>query len=270
MEDHQLVGMELEVRLGERLVGAAVEHLEPRDVLLRDVCAVWVSFDRIERLAAHAKTLLAARVEESEDWQVAGASSAAAHLAGLSGSGVHQARRMIEHSKLLPRLCGVVGAMRSGGLSALQVEAIVPAAAADPSSEGRLIACAATTSVFELREECLRIRAAAEPDPDAKHRNVHAHRRLRTRVDVGGAWNASAWGTVELGARFEAALEPIIDRLFEEGRVRGRQERSSHQPIPAAPATDRRRDGARSKPPTGFTRARGRAARRRALRIALP
>jgi len=223
-EDHQLVGMELEVRLAERLLGAALEHLEPGDVALRDVCAAWVSFDRIERLAANAKTLLAARVEASEDWKVAGASSAAAHLAGLSGSGVHQARRMIEHSKLLPKLAAVSGAMRSGGLSAAQVEAIVPAAAADPAAEDRLIGFAGSTSVFELREECLRTKAAAEPDPDAKHRDIHAHRRLRTRVDAGGAWNASAWGTVELGARFEAALEPIIDRLFEQGRLLGRKE----------------------------------------------
>jgi hypothetical protein len=46
-EDHQLVGMELEVRLAERLLGAAIEHLEPDDVALRDACAVWVSFDRV-------------------------------------------------------------------------------------------------------------------------------------------------------------------------------------------------------------------------------
>jgi hypothetical protein len=45
-----------------------------------------------------------------------------------------------------------------------------------------------------------------------------------TRVDPEGAWNLHARGTVAAGARFEAALEPIIDRLYEEGRVRGRKE----------------------------------------------
>jgi hypothetical protein len=99
MEDHQLVGLQLEVRLAERLLAVAVERLDPADVSLRDVDAVWVSFDRIARLAANAKTLLAARVEESGDWKVAGARSAAASLGRLSGSGTVQARRMIENSK---------------------------------------------------------------------------------------------------------------------------------------------------------------------------
>jgi hypothetical protein len=224
-ENHQqLVGMELEVRLAERLLGAAVEHLDPVDVALRDVDAVWVSFDRIERLAANAKTLLAARVEASGEWKVAGARSAAAYLGRLSGSGSVQARRMIENSKALPKLAGVVGAMRSGGLSAAQVEAIVPAAAADPAAEGRLIGFAAATSVFELREECLRTKAAADPDPEHTHRSIHDRRRLATRVDAGGGWNLHARGTVAEGARFEAALEAIIDRRFEQGRVQGRRE----------------------------------------------
>jgi hypothetical protein len=99
MEDHQLVGLQLEVRLAERLLAVAVERLDPADVSLRDVDAVWVSFDRIARLAANAKTLLAARVEESGDWKVAGARSAAPYLGRLSGSGTVQARRMIENSK---------------------------------------------------------------------------------------------------------------------------------------------------------------------------
>ena len=86
-----------------------------------------------------------------------------------------------------------------------------------------MIGFAGTTSVFELREECLRTKAAADPDPEATHRNIHEHRRLATRVDAGGGWNLRA-GTVAEGARFEAALEPIIDRLFEQGRVQGRKE----------------------------------------------
>jgi hypothetical protein len=210
--------------LAERLLAVAVEQLEPDDVALRDVCGVWVSFDRIERLAANAKTLLAARVEASGDWKVAGARSAAAHLGRLSGSGTVQARRMIENSKALPKLAAVAGAMRSGGFSAVQVEAIVPAAAADPSAEARLIGFAGSTSVFELREECLRTKAAADSDPEGRHRDIRAQRRLGTRVDAGGGWNVYGRGTVELGARFEAALEPIIDRLFEQGRLLGRQE----------------------------------------------
>jgi Domain of unknown function (DUF222) len=223
-EDAQRGGLTVEVRLAERLLAVAVERLDPADVSLRDVDAAWVTFDRIERLAANAKTVLAGRVEESGEWKVAGARSAAAHLGRLSGSGAVLARRMIENSRALPGLPGVVGAMRTGGLSAAQVEAIVPAAAADPAAEVRLIGFAGTTSVFELREECLRTKAAADPDPEAAHSKIHEHRRLATRVDAGGGWNLHGRGTVAEGARFEAALEPVIDRLFERGRVQGRKE----------------------------------------------
>jgi hypothetical protein len=223
-EDHQLVGMELEVRLAERLLGAAIEHLEPDDVALRDVCDVWVSFDRIERLAANAKTLLAARVEASGEWKVAGARSAASHLGRLSGSGTIQARRMIENSKALPRLAGVAGAMRAGVLSAAQVEAIVPAAAAEPAAESRLVGLASTTNITELREECLRRKAAADPDPDATHARIHAHRFLRAHTDGEGARVLSVRGTVDRVSMLERALEPCIDDLFERGRKNGRRE----------------------------------------------
>jgi hypothetical protein len=50
--DAQRVGVEVEVRLAERLCAVAVEGLVPDEVALRDVDAVWTSFDRIERLGA--------------------------------------------------------------------------------------------------------------------------------------------------------------------------------------------------------------------------
>ena len=58
---------------------------------------------------------------------------------------------MIENSKALPRLAGVVDAMRTAGLSAAQVEAIVPAAVADPDAETRLVGLASTTNITEQR-----------------------------------------------------------------------------------------------------------------------
>ena len=77
-----------------------------------------------------------------------------------------------------------------------QVEAIAPAAAADPSAEDRLVALAATTNVSELREECLRTTAAADPDPDATHRRIHAERRCCGRYTDGeGARNLAVRGT---------------------------------------------------------------------------
>jgi hypothetical protein len=78
--------------------------------------------------------------------------------------------------------------------------------------------------VTELREECLRTKAAADPDRDATHRRIHANRAYRTYADAEGAWNLVARGTAECGARFEAAIEPIVDEMFGIARAEGRRE----------------------------------------------
>jgi hypothetical protein len=250
-EDAQLGRLAIEVRLAERLLAVAMEHFEPGEIALRDACGVWESFDRIERLAANAKTLLAARVEESGDWKVAGARSAAEHLGRLSRSGTRHARRMLESSKALPGLPGVVGAMRDGRLSPAQVEAIVPAATADPASEERLLGLAGTTNLLELREACLRTKSAVDPDPDATHRRIHAHRYLRSRTDSEGARILSVRGTVERVARIERALEPCIDELFDNGRKSGRHEPREAYAFDALVALADRDDA-----PTGATKRR--------------
>ncbi len=125
---------------------------------------------------------------------------------------------------MLPGLPGVVGAMRGGVLSAAQAEVIVPAAAADPAGADELVGLARTTNLLELREACLRAKTKADPDPDATHRRIHAHRYLRSRTDAEGARILTVRGTVDRVARIESALEPILDALFEQGRVSGRRE----------------------------------------------
>ena len=224
MEDHGVqVGLGA-TRISSRAIGLLIGALEPSAVPLCDVTEVWIEFDRIERLAAGAKTLLAARVEKSGDWKRAGARSAADHLAQLGAMSTRTARRALENSKELPALAAVSAALRAGELSTAQTDAIVPAAAADPSSENRLLGVARTTSASELRAACLRTKAAADPDPDAKHRRIRKERCERTYTDPEGAWNLHARGTVEDGARFESALEPIINEMFNRARAEGRHE----------------------------------------------
>ena len=208
----------------EHALGGIVVRLDADLVPLSSVTDVWVAFDRIERLASAAKTLVAARMDESEDWKRAGARSAAEHLARLGGTSTAAARRAVETSKQVASLPGVANAMRSGELSIAQVEAIVPAVAADRAAEGRLLEVAAMTNITELREECLRTRVAADPDRDTTHRRIRAARCARTYTDAEGAWNLHARGTVEQGAAFEAALEPIIDGLFTNARAEDRRE----------------------------------------------
>src|SRR5579859_6692135 len=127
------------MRIAEHAIARMVRGLVPEDVLLGDVGAVWVSFDRIERLAAAAKTLLAARVDKAGDWKRAGARSAADHMAKLGGTTAIAARRALEASRQVADLPVVAEALRGGGLSSVQLEAVAGAATADPSASARLL-----------------------------------------------------------------------------------------------------------------------------------
>jgi hypothetical protein len=203
------------MRIAAHAIARMVRGLVPEDVLLGDANDVWSSFDRIERFAAAAKTMLATRVEEAGDWKRAGARSAADHLAKLGGTTALTARRSLEASKQVAGLPVVAGAMREGGLSSVQVEAVAGAATADPSAVGRLLRTAQSTNLGELRAECLRTKAAADPDRDATHRRIDAERNARFYTDREGARNLYARGTVDRMSRIEEALEPLVDALFQ-------------------------------------------------------
>ncbi len=140
MDDGRQVRVTLPaVRSSARGLAALVAALDPDDVGLSESLDVWAEFDRIERLAASAKTLLAARVEEGGGWRRAGARSAAEHLAKVGGTSTSTARRSLESSKQLGRLTTVADAVRAGVLSVPQMDAIAGAAWADPSAQAGLL-----------------------------------------------------------------------------------------------------------------------------------
>jgi hypothetical protein len=199
-------------------------RLLPCDVALNDAPAMWQAYDTIERLAVGAKTLLAARVEESGVAQRAGDRGAAEYMARKSGSSLGAARASLEASKKVAELPHTGAAMRRGELSRPQAEEIANAADANPAAEQSLLHKAASSSLSELREACARTRAQADADPQSTHRRIHRERRLRRWTDGEGVWNLSARGTPDAGSRFNAALEPIIDKLFHSARMEGRRE----------------------------------------------
>jgi Domain of unknown function (DUF222) len=184
----------------------------------------WAEFDRVERLAAAGKTLLARRVAATHRPAQRGTKSAAEELAQKGGTTTGTAKDSVNTSERLVDQPGVEGALRRGELSPAQAAAISAAVAANPAEEDRLIALAARVSLVELREECARVRAAADPDPEATHRRIHAARQLRQWVDGEGFWNLHAKGTPAAGAIFGTALRPIIDQLFKDAYRAGRRE----------------------------------------------
>jgi hypothetical protein len=166
---------------------------------------------------------LARRIAQTHQ-RSSGTRSAAEELARNAGGSAGAAREAMDTSARLPGQPELDTALRRGELSPAQAGLISAAAAANPSQEHRLTELAPRVSLAELRAECARITAAADPDPEATSRRLHAGRRLRRWTDSDGFWNLHANGTAQAGAVFNTVLDPIIDRIFTAARGQGRRE----------------------------------------------
>ena len=153
----------------------------------------------VEAVAALVKALAAARVAQGEGRKGNGARSAAHHLARVTGSSVGQAADTIATGRRLASLPEV-------------------------SAAARLVRSAQEGSLGELRRECARTKAAADPDPEARRAAVHRGRYLRSYTDEEGAWNLRVRDNPEVGAQVMAALAPLRDRLFRQAYQQGRRE----------------------------------------------
>jgi Domain of unknown function (DUF222) len=178
----------------------------------------------IKHMAATVEALTAARVAESGAWRREGDRSAAHGLARVTGSSVGAAHQILEVGRRLDQQPAIAYEARRGGLSAAQTAVLSDAAAADPSAEHHLLATAAGASLAELRDECARTKAAAQTDPEARRRQIHAGRRLRAWTDPDGVWHLAGAGNVEDGAQIMAVLAPIRDQLFAQARRHDRRE----------------------------------------------
>jgi hypothetical protein len=165
-------------------LAAAVAELAPDEIPAESVVPLFDLFDRAERHAATGKTLLARRVDEVEQWKRAGYASAAEYLAAKSGSSVAAARDVLMTSSKLSELPVVEDALRAGKLSGPQTVAIADAAAAAPAAQSQLVNDALRTSLAELRQACLRTKAAADADREATRERIHRQRSLRTFTDA--------------------------------------------------------------------------------------
>jgi hypothetical protein len=214
----------VEVTTEQAAVRSLTARLAPSEVPLPDVPVMWRAFDVIERLAAGAKLLLAARVDESGVWQKAGDRDAANWMARHAGGSVTGARTDLNTSRRLASQPVTSAALQRGELSVRQAEYIAGAVANHPEAESRLVGMAGQASLAELREECGRVKAKADPDPEATHRRIRADRRLRQGTGSDGAWWLAGRGPVEDGGELNAVLGPIIDQMFQEAQAEGRYE----------------------------------------------
>jgi Domain of unknown function (DUF222) len=211
------------VRCGDQLAGV-IARLDPDALSGQTAQSWWYALDRVERLAGGGKTLLARRLAATHSPLRSGQKSAAETMARDAGTSVGAAKDALNTSERLPELGKVEAALRRGDLSPAQAALISDAAAADPPAQDRLLALASKGSVPELREECARVKAAADPDPEATNRRLHHQRRLRRWTDAEGFWNLHAKGTPQAGAAFNAVFDQIVERFFTAARADRRRE----------------------------------------------
>ena len=190
---------------------------------------LWQVFDAAERLCAAGKTLLARRVAETHRPDRSGTRSASEELARKAGTTAGAAKDAMDTSQRLPGQPELDKAIRRGELSPAQAGLITPRPRRTRPAERRLTELARRVSLAELRAECARVRAAADPDPEATNRRLHAGRRLRRWTDGEGFWNLHAKGTPQAGALFNTVLDPIIDRIF---KTASRAQAGANTPTP--------------------------------------
>lgn len=125
---------------------------------------------RVEHLAAAAKTLMVARVEETRVWRTGGHWSVAHRLAQTTSVSLGEAIGAVETATRLTDCPRTEERLRAGRLSPVQARTITDAAAAAPEREADLLAVAATETVAQLRDECRMVKATATDDADQARR----------------------------------------------------------------------------------------------------
>ena len=116
-------------------LAAAVADLNPSAVHASAVVSLFEQFDRIERLASCAKTLLARRIDDTPECKRSGYPSPAEFLAAKSGSSVGAAKDTLSTSAKVAVLPVVEQALRGGQLSGAQAVAVADAAARAPREQ---------------------------------------------------------------------------------------------------------------------------------------
>lgn len=180
--------------------------------------------DHAIRALTGARTVLARRVADSQEWQRRGFRSPEELLAATSGSSLGAAKTELATSRHLEALPAVQRDLLGGALSAEQGVVIADAAAANPAAQHQLLTQAGRSSLRELRAEAGRTKAAADPDPDATYARIHAQRRVTRHTDTDGAVHLHAVGTAHEASEVLTELDRLTEQIFRERRALGTRE----------------------------------------------
>ncbi len=203
---------------------AAAHALEPGVLSLDDAKQMLRDVTASKNSLATMQALLAKRVADTGEWKRDGDRSPEEHLAKETGTSVGRAKETLGTAERLGGLGATDEAARAGELSPEQAAAVSDAATANPAAEQKLLATAKKGSLKELEDECAKVKAAADADPDETHLRIHEDRSLRIWADRTGVAKLFGQTTVEQMAIIKAAVEQRTDELFNAARREGRSE----------------------------------------------
>lgn len=179
-------------------------------------------FVKLEQAAAAGRVMATRAVAKGEDvWKRAGFRSAAAWMAWQAGIPVGTAITTLEMAGLLDELPAVDEAFRAGLLSEAQMREICDAAAEDPDAEQQLLDLAGKASFRELRDQCRRVKAAAIPDEEERHRRAKKERDIQAWIDRCGVGHIRINTTAEETARVMARVDARADEIIREAKAGG-------------------------------------------------
>ena len=183
-------------------------------------------FTTVERTAQAGKSKALARAARADVHFGTPHRSAAEALAADTGDSVGDTKELVQLAETLADQPQVEQAFRDGELSKRRAALVSGAVKADPTKESELVEAAKTETEAQLKERCLRVKAAARTDEDEERhqKRLHAQRKANTYTDEDGALCLTATFTPEVGAEVKAAIEAQADRQFEQARSEGREE----------------------------------------------
>jgi hypothetical protein len=207
----------------ERCLHEVVTGLDPTSLDGETAVELVDAFDRLERLAAAGKALVAARVEATDAWRGTGARDAIGFLSARTNTSRARIRDAVAVTAGLGSMPRLDQAFRGGALTIDQAADIAAAVREHPDTETELVALAATATPRQLKDRCVEILAQGE-GAEQQHRRARAERSAASNVGRDGIWRCSARLPIIDGAFVDKALDFFQTQIFDEARARGDRE----------------------------------------------
>ena len=213
-------------RLKEVLASAraVVASLDIASVTPAQAASLFEDSAELEKLAAAVKVMVAPNIARSDAWANAGHRSPEEWMARKSGTSIGQAKNTVETGRRLSKLPATQAAIQSGSLSLAQAAAVSGAAAADPSSEEKLLEAAGTESLKELQRQSRRTVLDAQGSVEERYARQRTLRSFRSWIDEDGMTAGQFRLTPEVGAAVVNKIRTESDRRFRRAYKKGKSE----------------------------------------------